>query len=146
MRIEEFLPARIAEDEAVARAAALRYGPKWSEDVRFVQFDDDEHNLYVIMDAEGREMMESAELSEWRATAHGARHDPARVLAECEAKRRVIEQAGEATSDRYSVIGEFCVGREETQEAMDTDPGDLILRALAAVYRDHPDYDPAWAI
>lgn len=71
---------------------------------------------------------------------------PARVLAECAAKRAIIEQASEATSDRYRTIGSFCVTQAEIEAEEATDPGELILKALAAVYSDHPDYDKDWAL
>lgn len=77
---------------------------------------------------------------------HIVRWSPARVLVECAAMRRIVDEAAEATSDRYSVISEFCVTTEETQEAMDTDPGDMILRALASINAEHPDFDPEWRL
>jgi inosine/xanthosine triphosphate pyrophosphatase family protein len=56
----------------------------------------------------------------------GARgwYDPARVLAECAAKRAIIELT--ANCDGY------------TQEAM--------RRTLAAAYSDHPDYRQEWEL
>lgn len=59
--------------------------------------------------------------------------DP-RLLRECEAKRRLIELAGEtqqAWNEEYGHSGPV-TGTEE-------------WRILAAIYQDHPDYDPAWA-
>lgn len=57
---------------------------------------------------------------------------PTRVLAECDAKRRIVELAVAA------------------DEAMDPPTtlilADEVLLALAHVYADHPDFDPAWAI
>ena len=48
-----------------------------------------------------------------------ARHDPARVLAECEAKRQIVQNA--------------------------QDPGDdLFVAILALPYADHPDYREEW--
>ena len=74
---------------------------------------------------------------------HG-RWFPARVLAECEAKRAIVKQAKEASSDRAGVISEFCVGQAERDAAYATDPGDLILKALALPYAANPDYLPEW--
>ena len=138
MRIDEFLLARVAEDEAVARAAIAVSSADWVANNSLLMFLDHECSALVLADVD--------HYSQDPAWFHVERHDPDRVLAECEAKRRIIEQAHEASSDRYSVIGEFCVGRDETQEAMDTDPGETILRALAAVYADHPDFDPTWRL
>lgn len=53
--------------------------------------------------------------------------NPARVLRECEAKRRIV---AEHTGHRHTYTF-YC--HEQT------------LEALAAVYSDHPDYDPAWS-
>jgi hypothetical protein len=49
-------------------------------------------------------------------------HDPARVLREVEAKRKILAQQPEHDRGRRNDV----------------------LRALAAVYEDHEDYDPAW--
>jgi hypothetical protein len=78
--------------------------------------------------------------------AHGGYgcYGPARVLAECAAKRAIIEQADEATGLDMSVDNDRLVGIRDM--AKEPYCGDLILRSLAAVYSDHPDYDPAWAL
>ncbi len=57
-------------------------------------------------------------------SVHAARHDPTRVLAECAAKRAIIEQAERSDSGWWESI---------------------YVAILAAVYADHPDYDPSWA-
>ena len=54
-----------------------------------------------------------------------------RVRADCEAKRRIVEQ-WERISTRLQVD-------------LDQTQGWETLRVLASVYSDHPDYDPAWA-
>lgn len=63
---------------------------------------------------------------------HIARHDPARVLAECEAKRRIIERqqlfAGAVDAADLSVLDELAG----------------VLRLFALPYADHPDYDETW--
>ena len=61
-----------------------------------------------------------------------ARHDPARVLREVEAKRRILAHAQAAEQDVPDIY------------AYDL-AADYVLRALAAVYAGHPDYDEAWA-
>ncbi len=53
-------------------------------------------------------------------------YHPARVLAECEAKRRIVEAHGSQLDAR----GEVYWSPE--------------VRYLAQVYSDHPDYDEAW--
>jgi len=92
----DFLLARIAEDEAVARKASVG-SPQWHQTAGD------------------------------RIAPHVARWDPARVLAECEAKRRVVE-------------------RETRSQTPITYRRQFVLRDLASVYADHPDYDPAWRV
>lgn len=88
MNLADFLLARIAEDEAMARAdLALRFVPS----------------------LEPRIMGTGGEPT-----------DRARVLAECEAKRRIVEW-------------------DEVQ--LEEHP---VLRFLALPYADHPDYREEW--
>jgi hypothetical protein len=99
MEIAEFLLARIAEDEAVARAArgavdALPVGEGYSE-----------VKLPEVFD-------------------HVARWDPARVLAECEAKRRIVGIHQEPAE--WQLVS------------------DMTLRVLALPYADRNDYRPEW--
>ena len=68
-----------------------------------------------------------------------------RAVAECAAKRAIISQAEEATGDRGTVIAEHCGSDAERAQSWAEDPGELILKALASVYSDHPDYQQEWA-
>jgi len=119
MTVVEFLEARVAEDELTAQAA-VDGSPSWRVfyDYRDVK-DADGH--YVVQ-ADGS--YPSAEQA-----AHIARHDPARVLRGCTAIRAVIAEL---------------LRREATDDDSDPYLEDLV-RELAAVYADHPDYDVAWA-
>jgi len=109
LTITEFLEARIAEDEALATSA--------------------------IRDAEDRD------LATWEVDAleiggslpgpqMTARFSPARVLAECAAKRAMVDLY------RNGVMGEICDGEKWTNP----------LAPLAAVYADHEDYRTEWAL
>jgi hypothetical protein len=79
---------------------------------------------------------------------------PARFLAECEAKRRIIE-AHPLTHDVVAVHsgetpGVACancaaLGRSEKDIVEDLGPCDTLL-ALASIYSDHPDFDEAWRL
>lgn len=120
--IREFLEARIAEDEAyAAQARGQHYG--WVDNWR-------------------AETMQGTK-TESVIYAHAFRFSPERLLAECVAKRAIIEQAEEATGLDMCVDNDRLVGRRD----MDAEPycGDVILRALASVYADHPDYQQEWA-
>jgi hypothetical protein len=101
-----FLTARLDEDEAAAAAALESAG-----------------------------LREPFQVDHWDEMSrddarHFARWDPARVLREVDAKRRILA----------------------LQDPAECEPGpyywlaaNAALRALAAVYADHPDYDPKWA-
>jgi Family of unknown function (DUF6221) len=62
--------------------------------------------------------------------AHVTHFDPARILAECEAKRRIVGLKAQP-SDPYTPGGYVT---------------DEILLALAQVYADHPDYRKEWRL
>lgn len=133
--LTDFLLARIAEDEAAARAASpggwgypgvdsvaggtLYDSTRRIADVVYEQPEDHDgsivrHLLAPEADANGR---------------HIARWDPHRVLAECEAKRRVVEEYS-AVPDGQQGPYRAGLGRA--------------LRCLALPYSDHPDYRPEW--
>jgi hypothetical protein len=97
MTLTEFLLARIAEDEAVARWGRLVDDPS-----------DPDSGMTIL------------------------RWDHARLIAECESKRRIIDECTGGL--KYDVsCGEGHWGNFEN-----------ILRILAAPYADHPDYLPKW--
>ena len=136
LTLTDFLLARIAEDEADAKAASpggwqypgiesVAGGTLYDESRRIVDVvyeqpkDHDgtivRHLLVPEADANGR---------------HIARHDPARVLAECEAKRAVVGLHPE-------MLG-WCQGCAHESYPCRT------LLALALPYADHPDYREEW--
>lgn len=123
--LADFLLARITEDEAMAQAAAEVAAPPWKWRNQLGP-----HKYGLI----GRHPVQPG-LSAWvvpsaspdvyphrDTAAHLERWDPARVLAECKAKRAIVEQI----------------------KQMDfVSPGPM-LRVLAVVYSDHPDYRAEW--
>lgn len=121
MTLTDFLLARIAEDEAGARAASP--GP-WRIAGTDDERDDEDTWPGDVLAVDGIKAAESFALTDRQqfATAgHIARHDPARVLAECEAKRRIVE---------------LCDGFDEQ--------GREVRQLLALPYADHPDYREEW--
>ena len=107
MNLTEFLLARIAEDEdRVRREQTLR--------------DEDAYPNYWT----------SPDASEWERAI-----TPARVLAECEAKRAIIDRL------RHVEAGVLLVGGDMTNYR-----SALLCasRALALPYADHPDYREEW--
>jgi hypothetical protein len=116
----EFLRARLDEDKWAARNAAADH-PSWTYDPeQFAVYTDG----YPI--ASHRFGDPLAEVD----GVHIARHDPARVLREVEAKRRLISEIlaeceGAGFDHRRGIYGK-------------------VLRSLAAPYADHPDYREEW--
>lgn len=117
--ITEFLLARIAEDEAAARDAIL-----------------ERHRVLGTVRGSVPEMT----LRSWPdAGAPAVLVGPERVLAECEAKRRIVElHSGNAEWCGWTQGGDGVHG--EWEDACDT------LLALARPYAQHPDFDPAWRV
>jgi hypothetical protein len=98
-----FLTARLDEDEAAARESYYE-GQRWiTEEEGVYRWPDDELVQMADRKADAR---------------HIARHDPARVLREVEAGRKLVTV---------------------------TEGSRFLLKILAAIYSDHPDYRPEWA-
>lgn len=120
--LAEFLLARIAEDEAVAQKAIEEIGKiNWVPGAE--QLPTDNEPLWVNPD--GMFVVVCAY--------------PARVFAECEAKRRIVHHAVEALarSERTDVWG----GWPDTKARAD---GEWLLALLAVPYAAHPDYREEW--
>jgi hypothetical protein len=107
MTLAGFLLARIAEEEHDAREAA-----PWSTGSR----------------DEGQPVAWRIHMRNWA---------PARVLAECEARRSIVDYYAKCIRLRD-------VDRHESQFSTGELTGcEMAVRAMAAAYADHPDYDPA---
>lgn len=104
MTLTDFLLARVAEDEGQANF--------WAE----VQWPSDDCTECSGASGEG--------VPEF---------DPARVLAECEAKRRIVELFHSAVPDG-----------DGWSEAGWSEAGWRVLCEMSAVYADRPDYNPEW--
>lgn len=148
----EFLKARLASDENIARASGgvgtwtAREADRTYDGLR--QFD--------LMD----DRYPAGRITGSARSNHITRHDPARILREVEAKRAILDKiAGwthavvedcwytcEAATDAHDG-GSSCVD-EDGQLGPCTCGLDarreVLLRHLAAPYSDHPDFDPAW--
>ena len=123
MTLSEFLEARIAEDEAVAGTVADGGSGQWQswnrswdpEPVRDIATDGKRiASVHTTLD----EFM--------------CRHDPARVLAECEAKRRIVERCTGAVAGTVWEHSDTPVLARAT------------LSDLGLSYADHPDYRQEW--
>ncbi|WP_150112998.1 DUF6221 family protein [Streptomyces violaceusniger] len=120
-----FMRARLDEDFAAVRlvlgvsvVAAIRHGesaPRWVPSPK---------SDTGVWDTNGVPRVKYA----WpRERAHIIRHDPARVLAEVEAKRVLVDEFERCgpNNPRHSVLH-------------------FTVRVLAAVYDGHPDYREEW--
>lgn len=115
--ITEFLLARITEDEAVAKAAQ-----------GFAHLDGGQSGAgHWKVDWTGMRFPEKA------VADYAAHHDPARILAECAAKRAIIEHCRTLEAKVFN------------DDLWNVDEHDDILQSLASVYSDHPDYQQEWA-
>lgn len=135
-----FLNARLDEDEAAAKAAASVAGPDW-------QFGRDFPTSYLRSSA-GSILADTLHSGDGEIGPHLARHDPARVLREVEAKRAILElhqgDASEYGGSGYRAGEMACrmCGADDGWWGVAW-PCPTIL-ALAAVYSDHPDYRQEW--
>ncbi|MFE7624640.1 DUF6221 family protein [Streptomyces sp. NPDC057509] len=144
----QFLRARLAEDEAHALIAAEgRPATQWSLDEWFGR--EEPHSLI----AAGTEKQPvvfghfTADPLPTSQAIHIARHDPARVLREVEAKRRLLDLHGTSHTvvDGYCVEdGGPCTHRGEAECTLCGETGCTTLRLFALPYADHPDYRESW--
>lgn len=118
MTIEDFIAARLAEDEDIA--AGARRGPRgrdWSEDYG-------REFVVLVGSRDG--------VSDWvvRSTAesqHIARHDPARAVWQAAAIRSAVAYVASITSASEQLVAEAAV-----------------LHPIAGIWRTHPDYRTDW--
>jgi hypothetical protein len=138
--LAEFLLARIALDEEFARNATESVGDgTWS-----VSYDNDRvPMLSTAGSIIGRRIIQ-------HVARHAARFDPARVLAECDAQRQIIEKHIDPTDSwdcptcaRPEGFSEDADGNREYSRSAVTAPCPT-LRLLALPYAGHPGYREEW--
>lgn len=120
--IVEFLRARLDEDERVTRGEITRR-EVWQRKLDRMRRINEIVGIGLI-DYDGP----------------GAPGDPARVLAEVEAKRRIIDYCESAIE-----AGGIKPGSTWNDDAAGAEVGEAVLHLMALLYAGHPDYDPAWA-
>lgn len=149
LTLTDFLLARIAEDEADAREAVIpahdvpnAYKPhpalaRWRYTGKGdVEYDYDDPTPYP--DTHNVTQGEYYPGVREECAPHIARHDPARVLAECEAKRGIVERCELVIQAFEDGVMWSNVNRRERSHAR------MTIRTLARVYADHPDYQAEW--
>lgn len=162
-----FLKARLDRDEAVARAAS------WTDDANAWHAEpspfgarDGGQRWYVedAMDDGVVSHVDPVASDDESVARHIARHDPARVLREVEAKRQIVDlhpyTTQRAASSETSLRSAYGPNWEKRLKNLDTpycetcdvDDGVIAsdgtpcetLRLLALPYADHPDYREKW--
>lgn len=127
--IIDFIEARLAEDEAIAQASIA---------------DDqgDDGGLEYEYLTSGR--IQRPRFGEPLAKLVTTFAVPRRVLREVEAKRRVMARHCPGMRTRDYVYCRDCPGDQDgfPEVPIDECPE---LRDIAAVYSDHPDFDPNWS-
>lgn len=119
LTLTDFLLARLVEDEVIARAAVA--GP-W-------EFENAPDGFPpMVTTSTGIAVADTFDKPRLPDAAHIARHNPARVLADVAAKRRIVELLGPVANVGRGING-----------------GEVAL-ALAQPYADHPDFREAWRV
>lgn len=148
-----FLRARLDEDEQVARRACEYAEAEWRLDEEFgetvlwwppephVAENERRHGLPVVSDQwRGQTIASGGE----RIAPHVARHDPARILAEVEAKRGMLKLHGPREQYR-----DGCTVCDDSNDSCGCISGPCqypctTLRLLTLPYAGHDDYDESW--
>lgn len=157
--IVAFWNARLDEDGATAKAAAEASAAAWraepnvGEDWWAVMYTGPSTiRPYDEFDYPVAERVDRADV------AHIARHDPARVLREIEAKRAILAMHHRLTPHpeygfTYPAAGKFCGycgpgDNWQAEQEPDHYPFALWpcrhVRILTAIWSDHPDYREQW--
>lgn len=117
-----FVTARLDDDEQAARACDQKIwhaGSAWAAD------------LIDPLPSQRRDHPGYIPMITAEDVAHIARHDPARVLREAEAKRQRVDLAQQIASERGHPFWAYA--------------GEQLLKLEAAPYADHPDYRAEWS-
>ena len=117
MTITEFLLARIAEDEDAARGSGILGWVTYRDRNGVIQY-----TTPASLAGDGTWIVDGREIRTERFTVQVV-HDEARILAECQAKRRIASMAA---------------------EQLDEPSGTELLQLLALPYVDHDDYQEEW--
>ncbi|KOV86082.1 MULTISPECIES: DUF6221 family protein [unclassified Streptomyces] len=129
----QFLRDRLDEDEQTARAAAP--GPWRQDEPERRDFVRSAGDGYVVDCSGSRTPRENAE--------HVARHDPARVLRDIEARRALLAEHELVPSNQGALGCAVCVATPSWGLEVVSGPC-TTLRLLASVHADHPDYREEW--
>lgn len=131
-----WLRAQLDKDERVARGDAVRAtSPSpWRREY-YAAF------MHAVADADGRELFGKGHLAETQDVQHIVRWDPARVVAEVDAKRRILRLYENAlNAHRAGSISQ----RNRTQDEAAVDVLGETVRLLALPYADRHGWREEW--
>ena len=152
MDITEFLKARLDEDEAAAAAASDGPWVPWRGrpglGLRHLEYG-------VMLPGQGAGSLAAIAAASRADAEHIARHDPARVLREVEAKRAILAEHRSLGGmfPNCSACARWAPGSYHgVEEEWEEPPDDMsrvgfscrTVRLLAAAWSDHADYDSSW--
>jgi hypothetical protein len=137
MTLAEFLTARLDEDELAAKAATPG---EWAAL---------DGGVMSVEDGGQWPVSETESTRDRGNRVHIARHDPARVLREVEAGRKILAAWEDADRRRYDLPEGVSEGRDPAERLRDDAVAvvlDEIVAIRAAVYSDHEGYLDEWRI
>ncbi|APE21429.1 MULTISPECIES: DUF6221 family protein [Streptomyces] len=130
-----FLRARLDEDEELAlQAQQLGGAPSW----------DSAADVLLLPGLKTRRRLAEQGVPDAlqdAVEAHAARHDPARVLADVDAKRRIVTAYEEAATE-FQDIGPGMVSYDRMVGSVSSLR--TAIECLSLAYADHPDYQDMW--
>lgn len=121
-----FLCARLDEDERTARAPLGDHAASWTLPSS------------AVVDTGAADLGDEIHTGDARLAEHIARHDPARVLREVEAARRVLDRHDQMDGGGCAWCWDKIYGTDTSWPCPD-------VRDVATRYADHPDYRDEWA-
>jgi hypothetical protein len=139
MDLVQFLRDRYKEAAAKAESAREGGEGRWGQG-------DAERHPGRIEDERGEPVVYDEGSPSEAQAAHIVENDPARVLADIEAKRQIIELHKSAKLSYLPSRERGCVtcSTAQTWDAQANEANCQTLRLLAAPYGDHPDYRDEW--
>lgn len=146
MEIVEFVKAQLAHDKAEAEAArdahmgyyAVEGDAEWRVSDYGEGVYTEPHGIVVVIGAHGFLKDSTAH--------HIARHDPARVLADVEAKRYLLEWCTEVAAHFDWSTLNLPGSLRDDPNARATHTAVVALKSLAAPYAGRPGFKPEWRL
>ncbi|BFP50005.1 hypothetical protein KCMC57_63730 (plasmid) [Kitasatospora sp. CMC57] len=137
-----FLRARLNDTARKAQAAIRDGAARWHAELNR------EYDGYAVADEHGEPVAYNEGAPSIAQATHIAEHDPARVLAEVDAKRRIIDEHADDFGDCRvcadpATSSDDVDGNRDWSRTAKPSPCQT-LRLLALPYAGHPDYRPEW--